>query len=76
MSSKNVAFEIKRDEDLPEQNERERRYLSHAELLLLAKAADRFETDAGAGLLRLTVRRGEAGSSRAGARTCLDETQC
>ena len=44
MSSTNVAFEIKRDEDLPEQNERERRYLSHAELLLLAKAADRFET--------------------------------
>jgi integrase len=42
--AKNVAFEIKRDEDLPEQNERERRYLSHAELLLLAEAADRFET--------------------------------
>ncbi|WP_108924582.1 tyrosine-type recombinase/integrase [Mycobacterium montefiorense] len=42
--AKNVAFEIKRDEDLPEQVERERRYLSHAELLILAKAADRFET--------------------------------
>jgi integrase len=42
--AKNVALEIKRDEDLPEQHERERRYLSHAELLLLAKAADRFET--------------------------------
>lgn len=42
--AKNVALEIKRDEDLPEQSERERRYLSHAELLLLAKAADRFET--------------------------------
>lgn len=34
----------KRDEDLPEQAERERRYLSHAELLMLAEAADRFET--------------------------------
>ena len=42
--AKNVALDIKRDEDLPEQNERERRYLTHAELLLLAKAADRFET--------------------------------
>ncbi|MCP3810997.1 hypothetical protein NLX62_01370 [Mycobacteriaceae bacterium Msp059] len=42
--AKNVALEIKRDEDLPEQAERERRYLSHAELLMLAKAADRFET--------------------------------
>ncbi|TDL06725.1 site-specific integrase [Mycolicibacterium obuense] len=42
--AKNVAFEIKRDEDLPEQGERERRYLTHAELLMLAKAADRFET--------------------------------
>ncbi|CAA0132202.1 Uncharacterised protein [Mycolicibacterium vanbaalenii] len=39
-----MALEIKRDEDLPEQAERERRYLSHAELLTLAKAADRFET--------------------------------
>lgn len=42
--AKNVALEIKRVEDLPEQAERERRYLSHAELLMLAKAADRFET--------------------------------
>ncbi|BBY31498.1 tyrosine-type recombinase/integrase [Mycolicibacterium sediminis] len=42
--AKNVALEIKRDEDLPEQSERERHYLSHAELLLLAKAAGRFET--------------------------------
>jgi integrase len=42
--AKNVALEIKRDEDLPEQSERERRYLTHAELLMLAHAADRFET--------------------------------
>ncbi|ODQ87509.1 hypothetical protein BHQ18_23135 [Mycolicibacterium flavescens] len=42
--AKNVAHEIKRDQDFPEQAERERRYLSHAELLMLAKAADRFET--------------------------------
>lgn len=42
--AKNAALEIKRDEDLPEQAERERRYPSHAELLMLAKAADRFET--------------------------------
>jgi hypothetical protein len=42
--ARNVAFEIKRDQDLPEQSERERRYLTHAELLMLAKAADRFET--------------------------------
>lgn len=42
--AKNVALEIRRDEDLPEQAERERRYLTHAELLLLAHATDRFET--------------------------------
>lgn len=42
--ARNVALEIKRDQDLPEQAERERRYLSHAELLMLAQAADRFET--------------------------------
>lgn len=42
--AKNVALEIKRDQDLPEQAERERRYLTHAELSMLAKAADRFET--------------------------------
>jgi integrase len=42
--AKNVALEIKRSEDLPQQAERERRYLSHAELLRLAKATDRFET--------------------------------
>lgn len=42
--AKNVALEIRRDEDLPEPAERERRYLTHAELLLLARAADRFET--------------------------------
>jgi len=42
--AKNVALEIKRSEDLPQQTERERRYLSHAELLRLAKATERFET--------------------------------
>ncbi len=42
--AKNVALEIKRDEDLPEQTESERRYLSHSELLQLARATDRFET--------------------------------
>ncbi|MBY0388860.1 MAG: site-specific integrase [Mycobacterium pseudokansasii] len=42
--AKNVALEIKRCEDLPQQTERERRYLSHAELLRLARATERFET--------------------------------
>jgi integrase len=42
--AKNVALEIKRSEDLPQQTERERRYLSHAELLRLARATERFET--------------------------------
>jgi integrase len=42
--SKNVALEIKRDEDLPQQTEKERRYLTHAELLKLARATGRFET--------------------------------
>ncbi|MCV7258371.1 tyrosine-type recombinase/integrase [Mycobacterium shimoidei] len=42
--AKNVALEIKRDEDLPEPTERERRYLTHAELLRLARATERFET--------------------------------
>ena len=41
--AKNVALEIKRTEDLPQQAERERRYLSHAELLSLASATGRFE---------------------------------
>ena len=36
--AKNVALEINRDEDLPEQAERERRYLDHAELLMVARA--------------------------------------
>lgn len=40
---KNVAAEIKRDEDLPEVSEPERRYLTHAELLKLSKATGRFE---------------------------------
>ena len=42
--TKNVALEFKRGEDLPQPTERERRYLTHAELLRLAKAAERFET--------------------------------
>ena len=42
--AKNVALEIKRDQDLPEQAERERRYLTHTELLMLARATGRFET--------------------------------
>jgi integrase len=42
--TKNVALEFKRGEDIPEQPERERRYLTHAELLSLAKATGRFET--------------------------------
>lgn len=42
--AKNVALEIKRDEDLPQQAERERRYLTHFELLCLARATDKFET--------------------------------
>jgi integrase len=42
--AKNVAAGIKRDEDLPQSTEAERRYLSHSELLRLAKATDRFET--------------------------------
>ena len=40
---KNVALDLKRSEDLPQQMERERRYLEHAELLKLAKATERFE---------------------------------
>ncbi len=65
--AKNVAFEIKRDEDLPEQAERERRYLSHAELLMLAKAADRFETLT----LVLGVLRAEIRQSR-----CVETSAC
>jgi integrase len=42
--TRNVAAEISRTEDLPQQTERERRYLTHAELLRLARAAGRFET--------------------------------
>lgn len=42
--AKNVAHELKRDEDLPEQIERERRYLTHVELLTLAGAMGRFKT--------------------------------
>ena len=42
--TRNVALEFKRKIDLPEQTERERRYLTHAELIRLAKATGRFET--------------------------------
>lgn len=42
--AKNVAAEIKRDEDLPTPTEKERRYLTHTELLRLARATGRFET--------------------------------
>ncbi len=41
---KNVALELKRSQDLPQQTERERRYLSHEELLKLANASGRFGT--------------------------------
>ena len=53
--AKNVALEINRDEDLPEQAVRERRYLDR-ELLTLARATDRFETlTLVAGVLRLAI---------------------
>jgi integrase len=42
--AKNVALELKRSEDLPQPTERERRYLTHEELLRLARATGRFET--------------------------------
>jgi integrase len=42
--TKNVAAEIKRTEDLPQSSERERRYLTHQELMRLAKATGRLET--------------------------------
>jgi integrase len=42
--TKNVALEISRSQDLPKQVEGERRYLTHEELLKLAKASGRFET--------------------------------
>jgi len=35
--AKNVALEMSRSEDLPTPTERERRYLTHAELLRLAR---------------------------------------
>jgi integrase len=41
---KNVASEIKREEDLPQTADLERRYLTHSELLSLAAATERFET--------------------------------
>ncbi|ORB70852.1 tyrosine-type recombinase/integrase [Mycobacterium scrofulaceum] len=41
--AKNVAADINRGEDLPQQVARERRYLTHAELLKLARATGRFE---------------------------------
>lgn len=42
--SKNVALELSRAQDLPRQVERERRYLTHEELLKLARATDRYFT--------------------------------
>jgi integrase len=42
--AKNVALEFKRSEDLPTPTERERRYLTHAELLALAAAAGDYGT--------------------------------
>jgi len=42
--ARNVAGEIKRTQDLPTATERERRYLTHAELLRLARATERFQT--------------------------------
>lgn len=42
--AKNVTADIKRSEDLPTPTERERRYLTHAELLSLAKATGQYET--------------------------------
>lgn len=42
--SRNVALELKRSEDLPQQVEGERRYLTHAELLTLAANMGRLET--------------------------------
>jgi len=42
--AKNVASEVKRDEDLPPPVDVERKYLTHSELLNLAAAADRFQT--------------------------------
>lgn len=42
--AKNVTADIKRSEDLPTPTERERRYLTHAELLSLAGATGQYET--------------------------------
>lgn len=42
--SKNVALAIKRDQDLPEPAEQERRYLTHSELHQLALATGRYRT--------------------------------
>lgn len=41
--SRNVALEVKRSEDLPRPVERERRYLSHEQLITLANAIEGFE---------------------------------
>ena len=43
-SPRTSRWKLRDLEDLPQQTERERRYLSHAELLGLARATDRFET--------------------------------
>jgi integrase len=44
LASKNIAADIDRRHDLPEAGEAEQRYLTHAQLLALAKQAGRFET--------------------------------
>jgi integrase len=44
LASKNVAAEIERRHDLPQTGETERHYLTHKQLLELARATGRFET--------------------------------
>ena len=44
LASKNVAAETERRHDLPEASETERHYLTHKQLLDLARATERFET--------------------------------
>lgn len=44
LASKNVAAEIDRRRELPEAEEAEQKYLTHTQLLDLARAAGRFET--------------------------------
>ena len=44
LATKNIAAEINRRHDLPETTEAEQRYLTHPQLLDLAKETARFET--------------------------------